>query len=92
MRDMYMLRDDRGNRGRVCSIGLLVSRVLRDIRFEANISEYEAKFYSLGSEYNSFYSLVSHRSESADFTCETNKNGSEYFFLREYFQKELNVN
>ncbi len=31
------------------------------------------------------YSLVSHRSESADFTCETNKNGTEYSFLSQYF-------
>jgi hypothetical protein len=37
------------------------------------------------------YSLVSHRSESADFTCETNKNGSEYSFLSVYFEKEPNI-
>jgi hypothetical protein len=33
-----------------------------------------------------------HRSESADFTCETNKNASEYSFLSKYFQKEPNIN
>jgi hypothetical protein len=35
--------------------------------------------------------LDSHRSESADFTCEKNKNGGEYSFLSEYFQKEPNI-
>ncbi len=61
------------------------SRVRQDIRFEANISKYEANFYSLLSEFNMFYSLVSHQSESADFTCRTNKTGTEYSLLSEYF-------
>jgi hypothetical protein len=39
-----------------------------------------------------FYSLVSHQRKLADFTSETNKNGNEYSFLREYFQKEPNIN
>ncbi len=56
-----------------------------NIRFEATTSEYKGNIISLPSELNRFCSLLSHRSESADFTCETNKNGSEYFFLTEYF-------
>jgi hypothetical protein len=59
--------------------------VRRDIRFEGKISDYEVNFYSLRSELNRFYLLLSHRSESAGFTCETNKNGSEYSSLRSKF-------
>jgi hypothetical protein len=51
---------------------LLTNRVRRDIRFDANINENEANFYSL-------------RSGSADLTCETNKNGTKYSFPTEYF-------
>ncbi len=52
----------------------------RDIRFEANISEYNKQVLS----------LVSHRSESADFTCETIKMKaniplSEYFIRTPYY-------
>jgi hypothetical protein len=58
------------------------------IRFKANI-------YSLQSEYlfaSKRIKQVSHRSELADFSCEMNKNGREYFFLSEYFQKAPNIN
>ncbi len=42
----------------------LITRVRRDIRFESNIIKYEANIYSLQSK----ETLVSHRSELADFT------------------------
>ncbi len=48
------------------------------VRFEANISEYEANIYSLRSQQNRFYSIVSKRRESTDFTCEFEVIRSEY--------------
>ncbi len=57
--------------------------VRRDIQFEANMKGIFIRF-----EVNINFALK----QIGGFTCKTNKNGSEYFFLSEYFQKEPNIN
>jgi hypothetical protein len=67
---------------------IVQARVRHDIRFEANISEY---LFAL-KRIKQVLFASSHGSKSVDFTCEMNKNGREYSFLGEYFQKEPNIN
>ncbi len=55
---------------------ILLDQDNANILFEANISEYGKNFIRFEAK-NKFFLLVSHRSESADFTSETNNNGSE---------------